>query len=76
MRYVLRYSGRVEDERRGTGIAIWRGYGQQLLDRYYHALRKHSVASLLGGTAKFFFQQFPRGETGIIMYGNASFYGS
>ena len=22
----------VEDERRGTGIAIWRGYGQQLLD--------------------------------------------
>lgn len=40
----------VEDERRGTEIAIWRGYGQQLLDRYYHALRKHSVASLLGGT--------------------------
>jgi len=49
-----------------------KGYGQQLLDRYYHALRKHSVASLLGGTAKFFFLRFPRGETGIIMYGNAS----
>jgi spore coat polysaccharide biosynthesis protein SpsF (cytidylyltransferase family) len=61
MRCKLRYSGRVEDKRRGTGIAIWRGYGQQLLDRYYHALRKHSVASLLGGTAKFFFLQFPKG---------------